>query len=152
VKILVLCGLILAASTAVWAQGAEVTGRVTDPTGAIVPSAEVAVLNVATGVHYPAQTNHDGYFSVKPLDPGQYQIEVRASGFKPVLHKGIVLQVEQVARIDFKLELGSVNEQVEVSGTAPLVESETSSIGQVINNKSIVEMPLNGRNAGTSQN
>jgi len=63
------------------------------------------------------------------------------------VHTGIVLEVEQVARVDFKLELGNISEQVEVAGTAPLVESETSSIGQVINNKSIVEMPLDGRNA-----
>ena len=130
----------------------EVTGRVTDPTGAVVPSAEVTVLNVATGVHYPAHTNHDGYFSVTPLDPGQYQVEAKAAGFKLAVRKGIMLQVEQVARIDFKLELGNVTEQVEVSGTAPLVESETSSIGQVINNKSIVEMPLNGRSRGTCRN
>jgi hypothetical protein len=139
--------LLFLTASPLWAQGAEVTGRVTDPTGAVVPSAVVSVLNVETGVRYPAQTNHDGYYGVPSLVPGRYQISVNASGFKPVLRTGIVLQVEQVARFDFKLELGNVTEQVEVAGTAPLVESETSSIGQIINNKSIVEMPLDGRNA-----
>ncbi len=136
----------LLASSVVWAQ-AEITGRIVDPTGAVVPSAQVTVLNVETGVHYPAHANHDGYFTVPRLDPGKYQVEVKAPGFKPVLRSGIVLQVEQVARIDFSLELGNMSQQVEVTSTAPLVESETSSVGQVINNKSIVEMPLDGRNA-----
>ena len=141
------CGFVLVTSTLLWAQGAEVTGRVTDPTGAVIPSADVSVLNMETGVRHPVHTNQDGYYLVPSLDPGKYQVGVTASGFKPVVHTGIVLEVEQVARVDFKLELGNISEKVEVAGTAPLVESETSSIGQVINNKSIVEMPLDGRNA-----
>jgi hypothetical protein len=132
---------------AAWGQTAQITGRIVDPTGAVVPSAQVNVLNVETGNHYPAHANDGGYFTVARLDPGRYQVEVKAAGFKPVARSGIVLQVEQVARVDFTLELGNVGERVEVSGAAPLVESETSSLGQVINNKSIVEMPLNGRNA-----
>ena len=135
------------AGTALFAQTAEITGRVIDPTGAVVPEAHVTISNVETGAHYASPTNSEGYFSAPRLDPGKYKVEVKAAGFKPVVRSGIVLQVEQVARLDFTLELGNVNEQVEVSGTAPLVESETSSLGQVINNKSIVEMPLNGRNA-----
>jgi hypothetical protein len=145
-KRFVLLGFLLGISAAL-AQGAEVTGRVTDPTGAVVPAAEVTVLNLETGVHHPAHTNNDGYYSVPSLDPGKYQVDVKAAGFKPVVRTGVVLQVEQVARIDFKIELGNVTETVEVAGTTPLVESETSSLGQVINNKAIVEMPLDGRNA-----
>ena len=146
-KILFFCIMMFAASSLAWAQGAEVTGRVTDPSGSVIPTADVVVLNIETGVRYPTHTNGDGYFSVPQLNPGKYQVEVNASGFKPVVHTGIVLQVEQVARVDFKLELGNVTEKVEVTGTAPLVDSETSDVGQVINNKSIVEMPLDGRNA-----
>ena len=141
-----LAGLVLLAGATAWAQTAEVTGRITDPTGAVVPSAQVNVVNIETGAHFPAPANADGYFTVARLQPGKYQVSVRAAGFKPVVRSGIVLQVDQVARFDFKLELGNVSEEVQVSGEAPLVESETSSIGQVINNKSIVEMPLNGRN------
>jgi hypothetical protein len=137
----------MAAGTAPWAQGAEITGRVTDPSGAVAPLVEVTVLNVETGAHYPAHTNQDGYYSAPNLNPGKYRIDLKAPGFRPIVRSGIVLQVEQVARVDFKLEVGSLTEQVEVTGRPPLVESETSNIGQVINNKSIVEMPLNGRNA-----
>ena len=130
-----------------WGQNAEITGRITDPTGAVIPSAQVTIKNVETGTQYPTHANDGGYFTVARLDPGRYQVEVKASGFKPIVRSGILLQVEQVARVDFALEVGTITERVEVSGTAPLIESETSSIGQVINNKSIVEMPLNGRNA-----
>jgi hypothetical protein len=144
-KFLTLAAALLTA-TAIYAQTAEITGRVTDPSGAVVPAAQVTITNVETGSHYGLRTNADGYFTAARLDPGKYRAEVKAPGFKPVLRNGIALQVEQVARVDFMLEVGNMTEQVEVSGTAPLVESETSSIGQVINNKSIVEMPLNGRN------
>ncbi len=146
-RFLILSSLILAAGWTAWGQGAEITGRVTDPSGSVVPAAAVTVLNVATGVRYPAKTNDQGYYSVPNLAPGNYQVDVKAAGFKPVVRAGIALQVEQVARVDFTLQLGNVSEQVEVSGAAPLVESETSDVGQVINNKSIVEMPLDGRNA-----
>jgi len=147
VKILLRCSFFLMAGVLAWGQGAEVTGRVTDPTGAVVPAAELTVTNLATGIHHPAKTNQDGYYAVPSLDPGTYEVSVKSTGFKPVLQTGLVLQVEQVARVDFKLEIGSVSEGVEVTAAVPLLESETSSIGQVINNKAIVEMPLDGRNA-----
>jgi hypothetical protein len=129
------------------AQNAQVTGRITDPSGAVVPAAQIIIVNEATGAKWSAASNDLGYYTVPRLEPGAYRIRVEAAGFKPVVRSGLRLQVEQVARIDFALDLGQVAEAVEVSGEAPLVESETSSLGQVINNKSIVEMPLNGRNA-----
>ena len=129
------------------AQNAEITGRVTDPGGAVVPGAAVVITNAATGNTFPVTTNAQGYYTVPGLIPGAYEVRVTAGGFKPVRRTGVALQVEQVARLDFALELGQLSEQIEVTGTPPLVESETSNLGQVINNKSIVEMPLNGRNA-----
>src|SRR5215471_13072089 len=139
--------ILLLAPLVAFAQTADITGRVSDPTGAVIARADVTVTNVESGTHVSTSTNAEGYFTVSRLDPGRYQAEVVGAGFKAMVRSGIVLQVNQVARIDFTLQLGGVTEQVEVSGGAPLVESETSSIGQVINNKSIVEMPLNGRNA-----
>jgi hypothetical protein len=138
---------ILLLAGAACAQTAQITGRVTDPTGAVVSAADVAVINSDTGVRFSAQTNHEGYYTVSRLEPGAYRIEIRQPGFKPVLRSGIVLQVDQTARLDFVLEVGAVTETVEIRGEAPLVESETSNVGQVVNNTSIVEMPLNGRNA-----
>src|SRR5579859_2888346 len=113
--------LVVMLESLAWGQNSGITGRIVDPTGAVVPSAEVTVLNVDTGARYPTSANNDGYYMVPHLDPGRYQLDVKASGFKPVVHSAIVLQVEQVARVDFNLELGNVNEKVEVSGTAPLV-------------------------------
>ena len=139
--------LFLLAPIAMLAQTAEITGRVMDPSGGLIARTDVSVTNVDSGTRLQTQTNTEGYFTVSRLDPGRYRVEVQAAGFKAAVRSGIVLQVEQVARLDFTLEVGGVNEKVEVTGMAPLVESETSSVGQVITNKSIVEIPLNGRNA-----
>ena len=129
------------------AQTAEITGRVTDASAALVPHAAIAVTNADSGAKLQTQTNNNGYFTISRLDPGRYRVEVRAPGFKAAVRTGILLQVEQVARLDFTLEVGALSEKVEVSAEAPVVESETSSVGQVISNKSMVEIPLNGRNA-----
>ena len=137
---------LLAAAAAV-AQTAQITGRVTDPSGAVVPAADAVVVNAQTGTRLATQSNEGGYYTVSRLDPGRYQLEISKAGFKPVVRSGIVLQVDQTARLDFTLEVGAVSEQVEIQAAAPLVESDTSNLGQVVNNKSMVEMPLNGRNS-----
>jgi hypothetical protein len=128
-------------------QNSQITGRVSDPTGAVIPNAQVTLTNEGTGVKWNAVSNAVGYYTIPLLEPGSYRIRVEGSGFKPVVRSAVRLQVEQVARIDFTMELGQVSETVEITAEAPLVESETSSVGQVVNNKTIVEMPLNGRNA-----
>lgn len=128
-------------------QNAQITGRITDPSGAVVPGAEITVTNTETGEKRAIKSNMQGYYTALFLAPGAYQVQVQAEGFKPYVQTGVKLQVEQVARLDFRLELGNIAEKVEVSAEAPLIESETATVGQVINNKSIVEMPLNGRNA-----
>jgi len=138
---------ILIATLSLAAQTAQITGRVSDPSGAIIAGASISVRNVSTGDQRTASTNENGYYTVPLLEPGQYQIRVESTGFRAVVRSGVTLQVEQAARLDFILELGQLTEVVDVRGEAPLVESETSSVGQIVNNKSIVEMPLNGRNA-----
>ncbi|MEZ5352232.1 MAG: TonB-dependent receptor [Bryobacteraceae bacterium] len=134
-------------SISAFAQTSQITGRVADPTGAVVPLADIAVTNVDTGTRYPTQSNVEGYYTVSRLDPGPYQVIVQKTGFKQARRSGIVLQVDQTARLDFTLQVGEVAEQIEITAETPLIESESSNLGQVINNKSIVEMPLNGRNA-----
>src|SRR5262249_10351149 len=123
-------------------QNSQITGRISDPSGAIIPQARVTVTNEGTGVKWNALSNEVGYYTVPLLEPGSYRIRVEGSGFKPVVRSAVRLQVEQAARLDFTLELGQVNETVEISSEAPLVESETSSVGQVVDNKTILEMPL----------
>src|SRR5258706_7171940 len=137
---LILSLLIIAATTS-FAQTAGITGRVLDPSGAIVANASISVKEVNSGAKYPAMTNTDGYFTVSRLDPGRYRVEASGNGFKTAVRNNVVLQIDQVARLDFTMEIGGVNQTVEVQGTTPLVESETSNVGQVITNKSIVEIP-----------
>src|SRR6185312_15258690 len=89
-------GIVLLAACSLWAQTAEITGRIVDPSGAVVAAARIVVLNTETGVQYPTRTNQDGYFTVSQLGPGHYRVTVNADGFKPVVRDGVSLQVEQV--------------------------------------------------------
>ncbi len=156
--VLAVIAALLASGTAL-AQTAQITGRVTDPTGAVVPGASVTVTNAGTGREHNVSTNSDGYYTVPLLLPGEYKVEVKHAGFKPVVRSGILLQVDQRAELDFALEVGAVSERVEVQAAAPQLNTVEGSQGQVIENRRIVELPLNGRtyddlsllSAGTAQ-
>ncbi len=141
-----LIGLAVAASS-LFAQTAQLTGRVSDPSGAVIPGAAVTASNTGTGAKRATRSNQQGYYTLPLLEPGSYRLDVSATGFQSAARTAIRLQVEQIARFDITLEVGTVAESVEVSADGVLVDSETASVGQVINNKAIVEMPLNGRNA-----
>jgi hypothetical protein len=132
-------------SVALSAQTATVTGRVSDTTGAVVPGTKISVINVATGAERIASANEIGYFTVPLLPPGEYRIVVEQAGFKAINRTGIILQVDQRAEINFVLEVGAVSEQVEVSADAVRLNTVEPSQGQVIENRRIVDMPLNGR-------
>ncbi|MGH9839429.1 MAG: carboxypeptidase regulatory-like domain-containing protein, partial [Blastocatellia bacterium] len=138
--------LFLVTATTVFSQTAQVGGRVSDPAGSVVPGAKITLTNEGNGFTRETVTNDEGYFTIPLLQPGNYQINVQKDGFKPVRQSGITLQVEQAARLDFKLEPGAVSETVNITAAAPVLERETSSVGQVIENKTIVTLPLNGRN------
>lgn len=135
---------VLAASAG--AQTASIQGVVTDASKASVPEAEVIITNAATGVKYRVLTNETGFYIVRSLAPGDYDVAASKSGFAPVTTTGLRLNVEQAARVDFTLEVGAVTQTVEVSAAAAMMDSQTSTVGQVIANKQIVELPLNGRN------
>jgi len=139
---------IFSAAAMTWAQTptALITGRVTDPSEAIVPSADVAVTGVDTGLQRRTQSNEAGYYTISLLPPGNYRVSVRKDGFRPVTRTGVTLVVDQSARLDFVLEVGSVTETVEVSGAAPTVESTSAALGTVVASKQILDMPLNSRN------
>ncbi|MCI0620992.1 MAG: carboxypeptidase-like regulatory domain-containing protein [Acidobacteria bacterium] len=140
-EILVLAGVQLAL-----AQTAQVTGRIADPTGAVIQGAAVTMTHIGKGIDRETHSNEDGYYTVPLLEPGTYRMTVQMSGFKPVTRSGITLQVQQVARIDFTLEVGEVHEKVTVTGEAPLLERETSAVGHMVDNRKIVDLPLNQRN------
>ena len=145
---LTLFAIVLALSPLVRAQAptGQITGTVTDPSGAVVSGATVTATNNATNARRQTATNEDGLFSLPALPPGNYQLQVEASGFPKQVNEGLELQVGQVARVDFALRIGNVSETVQVSGAAPMLQSETAELGTVIENKRIVDLPLNGRN------
>src|SRR5437899_10900579 len=125
---------------------AEITGAVSDGTGAVMAGAAVTAISAATNQVRRKTTNETGNYSLPYLVPGAYDLRVETSGFKVATRKGVELQVGDVARIDFKLEIGDVSQQIEVAGGTPLLNTETAALGTVIENRRIVELPLNGRN------
>ncbi len=123
-----------------------ITGTVRDASGAAVPSAAIAIKEVAKGTTVEFQTNEDGAYTAPFLSPGSYQVTVTKAGFKPQASQTFELQVDQRARIDFALTVGDVTSTVEVTAAAPLVKSDSAELGQVITERPIKELPLNGRN------
>src|SRR5712692_5052444 len=132
--------LVLFAACAVTAFAqitAGLTGTVTDASGAVIPGAKVRVTRVDTGTQREGMSNDSGRYEFPTLPPGNYNITVQKEGFKQVAQEGVRLEVNQVARIDFALQLGAVAETVEVKAAAPLLESSTSAVGQVIETKAV---------------
>ncbi|HEV2198619.1 MAG TPA: carboxypeptidase regulatory-like domain-containing protein [Bryobacteraceae bacterium] len=146
----------------VFAQGAGgtalIVGTVTDATGSAVPQAAVSVRSVETGLTREVQADSDGSYRVPLLPVGAYEITAEKMGFRREVRRGIDLVVGQEARIDLKLEVGSVDQQVTVTGDAPLVNTTLASTSGLINESQIKDLPLNGRsfdqlimlNVGTS--
>lgn len=130
------------------AQTAQITGTVTDASGAVVAQAEVRARNVATGAERVAVSNDQGLYTIPLLPPGVYDLSASLTGFKSLMRSGVTLAVDQRAEIDFALQVGTVSESVKVQASAPLLNTVEASQGQVIDNKRIVEMPLNGRYYG----
>jgi len=128
------------------AQNAQLTGIITDEKSALMVGAQLTLTNVDTNVIRKAVTNNDGYYSFSFVPPGSYQLRVFADGFRLVTRNNLSIDVDQAARIDLTLEIGTLNESINVTTSEPPLERETSSIGQVIENKTIVTLPLNGRN------
>jgi len=143
----VLFSLVSAASvlSAQTATG-TITGTVTDSSGAVVSGAKVAVVNTGTTTRFEIVTNESGNYTAPLLQPGAYEVNVTAPGFKTFTQSGIVLRVQQQGRVDVVLQVGGVNESISVQGDAAVVEATTSSIGKVVDNKRILELPLNTRN------
>jgi hypothetical protein len=126
---------------------ATVTGIITDPSAAVIPEAEIRVTNSDTNVSSTGASDSQGRYLVSALQPGRYVISVKATGFKELVRSGIRLEVDQRLRLDFVMEVGAVTEQVLVTAAAPLVDREKSSLGSVVANWQIVNVPLNGRNS-----
>ncbi|MBI4903559.1 MAG: carboxypeptidase regulatory-like domain-containing protein [Acidobacteria bacterium] len=125
---------------------ATLVGDVFDPSGNYIPGAAVTVISEGTGYARTVATNMAGQYRVTPLNPGTYNIEVKAQGFKSQLRNGVVLQVSAVLEVDFTMALGAVTETVEVAGAAPVLQTEEASVGNVVAAKDLERLPVNGRN------
>jgi hypothetical protein len=147
-KLFLILALSCAVTLPVYSQvaTAELSGAVTDTTGAAVANAKVTATNVATNVERSTTTGTTGSYLIPLLPPGDYVLSAEATGFRKAIQRGITLQINQQAQIDITLQLGQVSESVEVTAQAPLLQSESSSLGTVVSEKLVNQLPLNGRN------
>jgi outer membrane receptor protein involved in Fe transport len=138
---------ILAAPAQLRAQvsGATLSGTVTDTTGTVIPRAEVSIKNVATGIAVAVTANSDGLYSAPNLLPGEYQVIVSAPGFATLVQAGLTLTVGAQQVLNFTLRVGQLNERIQVTSEAPSVELATSEISDTVNETTMRELPLNGR-------
>jgi hypothetical protein len=146
--LLLAIGLFTPATLRAQTGAASLTGIVTDQSGGTVPGATVTATNQATNVAYTAVSNEAGNYTITSLPVGTYVVKAELASFKTAATKPLQAEAMQVVRIDFKLELGSVEETVEVSGESPVLQTETATVGEVISGTTLQALPLNGRNTG----
>src|SRR5216117_731545 len=141
-----LCILVLSVLPALAQTDGSISGVIRDASGAVIPGATVTVTNPATNQVRSAISNEAGVYNFPVLQPGKYNIKVELPGFRTITQNDVELQVQFAARIDFTLQVEDVSQNVEVEGTTALIATENATLGTVIENRRIVEMPLNGRN------
>ena len=141
----VLMSVGLAGPAAAQTGAGEITGLVKDQGGAAVPGATITVTETRTNARRVVVSTRDGVYTAASLAPGEYRLEIELTGFKPVRREGVRLATGEKARIDFDLGLGNVQEQVTVVADAPIARAETASLGMVVENEQVVQLPLNGR-------
>jgi len=141
--------LSLATGSSAWllaqSELATLTGTVADSSGGVIANADATVTNQGTNISSSGRSNENGRYVVPSLKPGFYTVAVSAPGFKKYVNTAVTLQVNQTARLDIELTVGEVTQEVTVSAEAPLLEVDTSGRGAVIDQRKIVELPLNGR-------
>lgn len=138
--------IFLAVSLPVIGATGNIVGTVSDPSGAVVPKALITVRNQETNATREVEANDQGDYTVALLPPGFYQVSVQKAGFRRSVYDNVNLDVDQAARVDFTLQVGALTEEVVVLDTPPLVQTDTSTLGQVIDRRQMRELPLNERN------
>jgi hypothetical protein len=148
---LLLVSTLLSFSLPLLAQAptATIDGRVLDASKAIVQGAAVRLVNVDTNLQYTSQSNANGLFAILNLPPGNYRIEVSKPGFRTVVKPDIVLHVQDRFELNFEMSVGSILESVTVQGGAPMVDSESATVGTVVDRQFAENLPLNGRSFQT---
>ena len=122
-----------------------ISGTVSDSSGAVLPGAKIEILNEGTGAVRTVNTGADGHYSAPSLGVGNYRITASMTGFKNEIRTGIILTVGSAPVVDLKMSVGAVSESVEVTGEAPLVETTESAVSYLVNDKTLRDLPLNGR-------
>ena len=143
---LCLAAMLLGSPLAAQSTFGSISGTVVDASGAAVPDVQVTLTNVATTAKQTITTGSDGAYTFVNVLPGKYLLEADKAGFKHVKHEGVDVQVQQGVRIDIAMEVGAVNQTVEVTAETPLLQPTSSSLGQVVEQRETNEIPLNGRN------
>jgi hypothetical protein len=137
-------------SSAAQVATGSIAGTVTDASGQVIPGAQVTIRNVDRNTSTPLVTDDNGAYAALFLVPGTYEVHVGLQGFKGWRQSGLVLQVNDRLRIDAALEVGGLEETTTVLASAPVVRTDSSEVGTVIEETAIKELPLNGRNFATS--
>ncbi len=145
-RLLLLIGL--AGASFAQTTSTSIVGTVTDPSGAAVAGAKVVATQTRTGVKREDMTTSTGDYNFPLLDIGEYSVTVEASGFKSATRAGLPLQINDKLRVDFVMQVGQVSEKIEVTGAIAALKTDESSVGEVIEQRRVVELPINGRNVG----
>jgi len=137
--------LILALFGILQVASGSITGLITDQAGAAVPGVTVTVTNVATNVPRVVVSSGDGVYAAASLAPGTYRLDVDLQGFKPIRREGVRVATGETVRLDFNLAVGNLQEQITVTADAPILRAATPSLGMVVPNEAVTQVPLNGR-------
>ena len=146
-RLLVVSALLASLPLLAQQGGGTISGVVTDAQNSSIPAAEVRIRNTGTNATFRTKANEQGFFTAPSLAVGDYEVTTERAGFKRSVRTGITLQVNQTAQVDVRLELGQLADSIVVSGEAPAVNTSNATVGEVIENRRVRDLPLNGRNA-----
>src|SRR5258708_11124105 len=132
-------------STSAQSTGGRIRGTVTDPSGGAVSGAKLLLTNEANGTQWGSESGASGEYIFLEVPVGTYQLEISQQGFKKYLHKGLVVDLNEVVSLDVALHLGGASETVEVTGAPPVVDTTSTQLGAVVNERSSTQLPLNQR-------
>jgi len=145
-QLLVVCLFSLLSSAALFAQAtSQISGTVTDASGAVIAGAQITATQTNTGITRTATSDASGVYTLPSLPLGPYRLEFKKEGFTSFVQTGVVLQVGEAATVNPVLKIGAVSQSVQVEATAPIMDTTTTGVGQVVNSQSVVDLPLNGR-------
>jgi len=145
VAVCLMLAVVLVGTVRAQTSRGTIVGHITDPSGATVPGARVTATNLGTNISFHYSTDNTGDYYVPGLLPGLYRVEAEKAGFKKEVVSSVTLEVNQTLRVDFTLQLGQTTQTVEVTAAAPMLQTDTTTVGQVVGNRQLVDLPIMGR-------